>query len=86
MAIEPIAGPRFGFTITKKIGNAVTRNRIRRRLRAALLELTSDADRLTDYVVVARTPAADQDCGSLVADLKRALAKVTAPARTAKLR
>ena len=28
-------GPRFGFTITKKLGNAVTRNRIRRRLKAA---------------------------------------------------
>ena len=27
-----VSGPRFGFTVTKKIGNAVVRNRIRRRL------------------------------------------------------
>ena len=29
-------GPRVGFTVTKKVGNAVVRNRIRRRLREAL--------------------------------------------------
>ena len=33
--------PRFGFTVTKKVGNSVIRNRIRRRLREAV--------RLTDF-------------------------------------
>lgn len=71
-------GPRFGFTITKKIGNAVMRNRIRRRLRAALGQLASGADPATDYVIVARAAAADQEFATLVFDLKRALAKVDA--------
>lgn len=72
-------GPRFGFTITRKIGNAVKRNRIRRRLRAALTRLAGQtADPATDYVVVARGPAADQDFKALVADLKRALERVHA--------
>ena len=39
-------GPRFGFTVTKKLGNAVVRNRIRRRLRAALSAVANDSDQL----------------------------------------
>jgi ribonuclease P protein component len=76
----PISGPRFGFTITKKIGNAVMRNRIRRRLRAALVQVAAaHADPQTDYVVVAREPAATQDFSALVADITKAFGKVHAP-------
>lgn len=73
-------GPRFGFTITKKIGNAVVRNKIRRRLRAALVEISPLVARPdTDYVLVARRPAADQNFAKLVADLKTAFERVHAP-------
>ncbi|MEL6298435.1 MAG: ribonuclease P protein component [Pseudomonadota bacterium] len=69
------ATPRIGFTITKKIGNAVVRNRIRRRLKGALQELADGcAHEDTDYVVVARKPAADQPFAQLRADLEDALA------------
>jgi ribonuclease P protein component len=71
-------GARFGFTITKKIGNAVVRNRIRRRLKASLGTLVHFADPLVDYVVVARLAAADQDFAVLTADLAKALDKVHA--------
>lgn len=75
----PRLGPRFGFTITKKIGNAVVRNKIRRRLRAALIEIApSAAHAETDYVLVARKPAVDQDFRSLVADLRAAFQRVHA--------
>lgn len=71
------SGPRFGFTITKKTGKAHVRNRIRRRLKAALLKIACDcADPGTDYVVVARTAAAALEFTSLVADLRRALETV----------
>lgn len=68
-------GPRFGFTITKKIGNAVTRNRIRRRLKAAFAAETKDAALGScDYVVVARQAALDRPFDLLLGDVSRALA------------
>ena len=75
------ATAQFGFTITKKIGNAVTRNLIRRRLKAALTALAPRlADASMDYVVVARGPAAKQDYAALVADLTVALKRVSSAA------
>ena len=51
---------RFGFTVTKKLGNAVRRNRIRRRLKAAISE-TAGGGALSGYdnVVVSRSAAFD---------------------------
>jgi len=47
--------PRFGITVTKKIGGAVVRNRIRRRLKEALRDLVPlPACHGQDYVIVAR--------------------------------
>jgi ribonuclease P protein component len=74
---------RFGFTVTKKIGNAVVRNRIRRRLKEAVrLEGALAAKPGTDYVLVGRRPALDQPFDELVADVVGALkaaAKGAAP-------
>jgi len=53
---RPERPPRFGLTVTKKTGGAVVRNRIRRRLRAALASATALAARPGhDYVIIART-------------------------------
>lgn len=52
---EPIGQVRVGFTVTKKIGNAVVRNRIKRRLRMAVREMLPElAEANTDYVLIAR--------------------------------
>jgi ribonuclease P protein component len=70
-----LEGPRFGFTVTKKLGNAVTRNRIRRRLKAALTELAPTlAKPGFDYVVVARTVAFSRAYADIITDLTRAFA------------
>lgn len=70
-------GARFGFTITKKVGNAVVRNRMRRRLKAVFTALLgTHADPTYDYVVVARPPAFDQDFQQLTADARGALDRV----------
>ncbi len=69
--------PRFGFTVTKKMGNAVARNRIRRRLKAAVSGLAHEcADPKFDYVVLARKPAIDRDFSQLLTDLEVAFRRV----------
>ena len=71
------AHPRFGFTVTKKLGNAVARNRIRRRLKSAARALAPEfADPTCDYVVVARKPALDCDYLIICNDMKAAFKKL----------
>lgn len=64
---------RFGFTVTKKLGNAVKRNRIRRRLKAAVGEVAAQlALPDHDYVVVARAAAFDRPFADMRADILKA--------------
>ncbi|MCA0405469.1 MAG: ribonuclease P protein component [Proteobacteria bacterium] len=68
---------RFGFTVTKKLGKAVLRNRIRRRLKAAVqamlkAESASLAGQPMDLVILARQAAADLPFETLSRDLGRA--------------
>ena len=73
-------GPRFGFTITKKLGGAVVRNKMRRRLKAALAETSSRlADHRFDYVIVARPEAYDRPFRSLIEDFEMAFRRLHAP-------
>jgi ribonuclease P protein component len=50
---------RLGIAIPKKIGNAVTRNRIKRRLRETWRELLPEVPRGVDYVLLIRAPLAE---------------------------
>ena len=71
------AGPRVGFTVTRKIGGAVERNRIRRRLKAALAAANAIAPAPDcDYVLVARRPALTRRFVALVTELERAFAQL----------
>jgi ribonuclease P protein component len=65
---------RFGFTVTKKVGGAVERNRMRRRLRAALAGLPADCPKPNhDYVIVAKREALSLAFDRLQGDLRRAI-------------
>ncbi len=79
---EPSSRPRFGFTVTKRLGNAVKRNRIRRRLKAALQEVAqSTAKDHFDYVVIARAPTHDMTFAELIDLMAKAFERVHQPAR-----
>lgn len=74
---KPSSPPRFGFTVTKRLGNAVIRNRIRRRLREATRVVAPDlAQAGFDYVLIARTRACDQPFRELTVELEQALGRV----------
>jgi ribonuclease P protein component len=56
---EDDARPRFGVSVSRKVGNAVTRNRVKRTIREAVAELEQELPDGLDYVVLARPDAAD---------------------------
>ncbi|MCC5957255.1 MAG: ribonuclease P protein component [Natronohydrobacter sp.] len=75
---EAVRGARIGYTCTKKLGNAVTRNRAKRRLRAvSRAVLPQHARDGWDYVLIGRPGATvSHDFAAMCADLERALRKL----------
>lgn len=74
------AGPvGLGFTASKKVGNAVARNRAKRRLREAARRLLPDHGLPgVDYVMVARANTPDAPWGALLDDIGNALIRLRA--------
>jgi ribonuclease P protein component len=71
-----ITSCRVGFTVTRKTGNAVARNRIKRRFRAALRALWPDIHTLPlDLVLIARKEALSIEFDQLVIELERGCKK-----------
>lgn len=69
-------GVRFGITVTKKIGNAVVRNRMKRRFRE-LLRAALPANGLPDHdhVLIGRHGGIERDFQTMAAELDKALAR-----------
>ncbi|BCA60780.1 ribonuclease P protein component [Sphingomonas sp. HMP9] len=69
---------RIGFTVTKKIGNAVVRNRMKRRLRALARELLAERGVAgADHVLIGRNGGVERDYALLRTELSKAFRKVT---------
>jgi ribonuclease P protein component len=68
------AEPRVGFTVTKKIGNAVVRNRMKRRFRALAREVIAPvAQNNRDYILIGRAGGVERDYATLARELAAAL-------------
>ena len=79
--VEAIAPIRVGFTVSRKVGNAVVRNRVRRRLRAAADQmLATHAAPQRDFVLIGRSETEDRAFDDLLKDLDTALARTGAHA------
>lgn len=78
---RPDASPaRLGFTVTKKVGNAVVRNRTRRRIKEAARALLLDREVSgVDLVLIGRASTRSRRFTDLVADIGRALDRVGIP-------
>ncbi|WP_244488925.1 ribonuclease P protein component [Devosia sp. Root635] len=73
------AEPGIGFTVTKKTGNSPERNRIKRRLRAAVTACARDFVAHHDYVLVGRREALGEPFTKLVDDLGALIERVHKP-------
>ena len=69
--------PRVGFTVSKKVGNAVKRNRARRRLKSVASDvLPKEGFPSWDYVFIGRAMTLDRTYDSLLQDARLALRKI----------
>jgi len=69
-------GLRLGLTVSKKVGNAVVRNRMKRRFRELCRAVLPEAGIAgADHVLIGRQAGIERPYDELVADLKRGLAK-----------
>jgi ribonuclease P protein component len=72
-------GIRLGITVTKKIGGAVVRNRMKRRFRVLARELLPESGIAgADHVLIGRQSGIERDFGLLKAELEKALRKIAA--------
>ena len=68
---------RVGYTVTKKIGNAVVRNRMKRRFRELARDvIASQGAPGTVHILIGRNGGIDRDFATLRADLVKAVAKL----------
>jgi ribonuclease P protein component len=69
---------RVGYTASRRVGNAVARNRAKRRLRAAAASvLPAQGREGMDYVLIARAGTSERPYAELLADLEGALRQVS---------
>jgi ribonuclease P protein component len=70
----------IGYTVTKKIGGAVVRNRMKRRLRALARTMLPEMGIAgADHVLIGRSGGIERDFTALGSELRKALAKAARP-------
>ena len=68
-------GVRVGFTVSKKVGNSVMRNRLRRRFREAYRTYLGEIRRDAHIIFIARAPVAEAEFREILKDMRYLLTK-----------
>ena len=68
-------GVCFGFSVSKKIGNSVVRNKLRRRLKEAVKENLFLVEKNAGIIFIAKVPAANAEYKELLKDVNYLLSK-----------
>jgi len=71
---SPPAASRFGFSVSRRVGNAVVRNRVKRRLREFVRIHRAELAPAADFVFIAKPGASGLSYVELVAELRASLA------------
>jgi ribonuclease P protein component len=71
-----LGNPRLGLSVSRKVGKAVARNAVRRRIREVFHALLPRMSGASDFVVSARPPAVDASFAELREEMIRALEKL----------
>jgi ribonuclease P protein component len=71
--------PGVGFTVSKKVGNSPERNRVKRRLRAAVGSCGDSFQPRHDYVLIGRRDALSLPFATLLSDLEQLLGRIHKP-------
>lgn len=80
---HPTPQLRIGFTASRKVGNAVARNRAKRRLRSLADLVMADLPTTFDYVLVARPDVLTRNFAQMAGELHHAVKKLTSHPRAA---
>lgn len=68
---------RVGYTVSKKVGNAVVRNKAKRRLREVFVKLANDYAKIHyDYIIIAKKEISGADFSKIASDLKFCLKRI----------
>jgi ribonuclease P protein component len=81
--LDPEQPTAFGFIVSKAIGNAVTRNLVKRRLREIAARILEECPGGFSVVVRALPPAGGSDFATLTRDFRKAFSTVVSKAKTA---
>jgi ribonuclease P protein component len=71
----PVAGPRLGLAVSRRVGNAVARNRVKRRVREWFRRTRPSLPAESDWVVIARAGAAELDAQAVARELAELAAR-----------